>query len=82
MRLTIALILTAAALAAWATESIKSFLLAFLITFFWTALACGIGLVIAELGKHKTPTHSEKELDEIEFDEYLAALDRATEGDS
>lgn len=79
MRFRVALVLTAAALAYWATADTRSFLYAFLVTLFLCAVAVGLGLMLHALGA-PAPTRTDTEIERrIEFEEYLAALDRATD---
>ena len=72
----IALVLTAAAVAFWITQSWRSFLATFLVTLALLVISVGIGLAI-HVGT--APTLTEADLDRIEFEEYLKALDRTTD---
>lgn len=78
IRVRIALVLTAAAVAYWITVDSRSFLYTFLCTIAATVLAVGIGLAIHGVTGTPTPTrtYTERDLREIEFNEYLDALDR------
>lgn len=77
VRYRVALVLTAAAVAFWATQDVRSFLLAFLVTLFLCVFAVGLGLAIHGVSREAPAT--EAELERIEWQEFIDALDRMTE---
>jgi hypothetical protein len=78
MRYRVATVLTAFAIALWATQDIKSFLMALCIAAAIIAIGLGVAQVIgAASAECPTTTYTEADLEGIEsHEEYLAALDR------